>query len=177
MHPRRSDSGLDCWQSEWFAVNLYFDVVVHFVRGISLAVEADIAALGSLAVGNHPEPGFSIRAVRAFAHVGGVVEIVVVNRGHAILELRIIGNLDDHIVVGPHLGMEVPNPDAIDLGAFLKIDLHPLGAVHQLDEVTFSSVLLTIGDEIERTDDRIRIAAGDLLLQVNLVFLLFLLSL
>ena len=57
--------------------------------------------------------------------------------------------------------MEVPEPEGGDGGAFFEVDLDPLGAVEQLDEVAFAGFLVAVGDEGEVADDRIGIAAGD----------------
>ena len=57
--------------------------------------------------------------------------------------------------------MEVPEPNGRDGRRLFEIDLHPLEAVEEFDEVTFAGILFAISDEREFTDDRRVIAAGD----------------
>ena len=55
--------------------------------------------------------GFHPRLVGANAEAGGVVEVVVEDGGGGF-EFRVIGNLNDHVLVDDGLFMEVPHPDA-----------------------------------------------------------------
>ena len=134
--------------------------MVHFVRRIAIAVEADVAAMGALAIDEEAEAGLDVWVVSAYAEFGGVIIIVVIDGGDACLELRIVRDLDDHIMIGASLGVVVPQPDGVDGSGFLQIDLDPLEAVEQFDEISFASLFIAIGDEVERTDDRVVVAAG-----------------
>jgi hypothetical protein len=64
-------------------------------------------------------------------------------------------------VIGALLRVEVPDPDGGDRWALFEVDLHPLQAVEQFDEVALAGFLVAIGDEVEVADDRGVVAAGD----------------
>ncbi len=64
-------------------------------------------------------------------------------------------------MVGEFLGVEMPQPDGGNGRALLKVDLHPLEAVEQLNEVAFAGVLVAVGDEFEFTDDGGVVTTGD----------------
>ena len=145
------------------AVNLNLDVMVHLVGGVAIAIEADVAALGILAIGDETEAAFDVGVVRTLAQLGDVLIVVVIDGGHTGLEVGIVGNLDDHALVGALLRVIVPDADGVDGGGFLQVDLDPLRAFEQFDEVAFASLFVAVGDELEVADDRIVIAAGDLL--------------
>lgn len=143
------------------AENLDLDVVVHVARGIALAVETDIAALDAADRNKETILGLDVGSVGAGAEGGRVVEVVVENGGHAGGEGRIIRDLNDDIMVGTALGMEMPEPDRLDIGFLLEVDLHPLETIGELNEIAFPGILLAIGHIRNLADDRKVVAAGD----------------
>ncbi len=59
------------------AVDFHFDVVVHVVGGVAVAVEADVLCLGAFGVDQLAVACVDVGLVGAFALLGGVVVVVV----------------------------------------------------------------------------------------------------
>ena len=149
--------------SELFAVNFDFDIVVPVVRGIAGTIKADVTALHSAQSNDFTVVGLNI--VRVFASTL-LVEIQVVgveNGGHATLEIRIVGYLNDDRLVGTFLAVEVPNGDGIEIGTLGEVNLHPLRTGGEFDLEAFDGVFITIGNEVQFADDGRRVAGRDFL--------------
>jgi hypothetical protein len=114
-------------------VNFDFAVVVELVGGVAVAGEADVAAVGAFAVEEFALVVFDVGLVFTFAELGGVVVVVVEDRGDAGLEGGVIGDLDDDVVVDAGLGVEVPDGDGGDFGGCAEVDLDPLRGRPELD--------------------------------------------
>ena len=85
------------------AKDLCFNVVVHVVGGVAIAVKADVLGIASFGVDEFTEAGFDVGLIIAFAHFGGVVVVVVEKGGHAGSKFRVVGDLYDDVVVGAFL--------------------------------------------------------------------------
>jgi hypothetical protein len=61
------------------AVNLDFDVVVEFVGGVAVGVEANVTTGGALGLDQAALVGFDVGGILAGAKFGGVVVVVVID--------------------------------------------------------------------------------------------------
>ena len=144
-----------------FPVDFHFDVVVHVAGRISSGVQSDIATFGLFRIQEESKARFNIRTFAALAQFGRVVVVVVENSFHAFTELRIIGDLDNHVMVGPRLAVIVPEPYGFNFRGFFEINLNPLEAVHQFDEIAFTRLLVSVGDVLKLSENGEVIAAGN----------------
>src|SRR5687768_7686846 len=87
----------------WLTVNFHFDVVVKFVRRISVAVEPYIPASLAFCLDEPAFVSLDVRWVRSGSQARRIVVVVVVDRLDVLLELRVVGNLNDHVVVSAGL--------------------------------------------------------------------------
>src|ERR1035437_3942499 len=138
-----------------FAKHFDFDVVVHFVGRVALAVKADITAFRAFRVNQFAFVGFDVGEV--FAGADGVVE----NRGHILFKLRVVGNLHDHVGINAGLGMEMPDDHGGNFRFLFQVNLHPLLAGAEFNPGAFVAFLVAIGDEVERADDGLVVAGGN----------------
>ena len=65
----------------WLSENLNFDVVVHFVCAVSIAVEAHVASLGTFSIDQLTEAALNVWLIVALTQLRRVV-IVVVEQGN-----------------------------------------------------------------------------------------------
>ena len=99
------------------------------------------------------------------AELRRVVVVVVEDRRDAGLERRVVGDLDDDVAVDARLAVVVPREDGVERARGAEVDLHPLGRRPELDEVPVTAGLLAVGDHVELSDDRLRVARGHRLLR------------
>ena len=59
----------------------------------------------------------------------------------------------------------MPQVDGVDRSGFPEVDLHPLGALAELHEAAFRSILVTVGDHLQFAQKGGGVAAGDRLVQ------------
>ena len=146
-----------------------FDIVVHGVGAIAGAPEAEVLAFGTFGVDVAAFVGFNVGGLFADPEPGRVVVVVVVDGFDAVNEIRVVGDLDDHVVVGAGLGVEVPDEDPEDLGGFFQVNLHPLFLGGEFYEVALFAVLVTVGDEFKVADDREIVRTSDFLAKSNVL--------
>lgn len=151
---------IEKWVRGLLSVDFDFDVVVHVVGCVACAVEANVLGVGALGVDEFAETCIHVGLVRAFALFGGVVVVVVEEGGDAAGEFRIIGYLNDHVMVGAFLRVVVPNPDGREVRWGFEVDLYPLRTVHDLYEIAFACFLVAVGDVFKFADDWEVVAAG-----------------
>lgn len=142
------------------AVDFHFDEVVHVVGSVAVAVEANVLSVGALGVDEFTKACVNVGFVGACALFGGVVVVVVEECGHSCREFRVVGDLHDDIVIGTRLRVVVPHPNGCQVGRGAEVDLHPLYAIHQFNEVAFTRFFVAIGDVCKLADDR-EVVAGD----------------
>ena len=63
----RPNKATSRWGLACLSVDFHFDVVVHVVGGVALAVKADVLALGTFAIDDVPEAAFDVGLVATFA--------------------------------------------------------------------------------------------------------------
>ena len=135
--------------------------MVHVVRGVAAAVEPDVAGLDALGVDEPALVGFDVFLVLADAEAGRVVVVVVEDRRHAVDEILVVGDLDDDVPIDAGLAVIVPDEDRADRACVCpEVDLDPLGAGAEFDEIAVLARLFAVRDEAQLADDRLHVARG-----------------
>ena len=110
-----------------------FNVVVQFVRCVSVAVEAHVTSLHALRINQFAFIGLDVIQVFADTKAKFVGVIIVENGCHAVSKGWVIGDLYYDIAIYARLRMEMPDENCVDVGSLCQINLHPLLARSKLD--------------------------------------------
>ena len=124
MRSRRSDS---------LAEHFDFDVVVHRLARGTVRIDTHVAALRELGVDRAAIVALAVLLVRALAELGGVVVVVVEDRLHAVDEVRVVGDLHDHVLVDALVALVVPHADGGDRVLGAEVELDPLQTAGELE--------------------------------------------
>ena len=84
--------------------------------------------------------------------------VVVENRRHALYEVFIVRNLNDDVAIDARLGVIMPDEDGAKVIFALEVDLDPLHAGAQFDEISVLAGFLAVRDEPGLADHRLPVA-------------------
>src|ERR1019366_9479011 len=142
-------------------------VFVEGAFGAAFGVETNVTGFDAFGIDQLAFVGLEVFAIGADAQAGGVVRVIVEDRAHVLDEVRVIGDLDNNVVVHLSHVVGVPDHDGKDLLRAAEVHLHPLRAFAQEDDALVGGVFVAVGKLGQVVGGNVLIAAGDLDLAVR----------
>ncbi len=97
------------------SVNLDLNIIIQVVARVAVAVTPNVAAHHTLGVDKLALGGLDIIPVLAGAEAHGVVCVIVENRLDIFDEIRVPGNLHNHILINAGLLVIMPDNNSVDI--------------------------------------------------------------